>query len=127
MATRKQRRRRQKEFRHEYVWEDERGNPIDVQELRSERVEKGARAQGGSSPRGGRTVQPPSWHRTFRRSLIFAPIFLLMVLLLNGGRGGLAYALFNTVLLLAIFIPFSYLMDKLLWRSFQKRQAKARG
>ena len=29
MPTRKQRRRRAKEFRHEYVWEDEEGNELD--------------------------------------------------------------------------------------------------
>ena len=33
MPTRKQRRRRAKEHRHEYVWEDDEGNELDPSEL----------------------------------------------------------------------------------------------
>jgi hypothetical protein len=33
----------------------------------------------------------------------------------------------QTVFLLAVFIPFSYLMDRMVWRSHQKRLAKNAG
>ena len=33
MATRKQRKRRAKEQRHEYVWEDEQGNELDPEDV----------------------------------------------------------------------------------------------
>jgi hypothetical protein len=82
---------------------------------------KPARGAGGG---GGRQLQPPSWRRTIKRGLIFAPIFLGVVLLLNGDQG-LAFAVVNMLFLLAVFVPFSYLIDKLMWRSFQKRAARA--
>jgi hypothetical protein len=124
VATRKQRRRREKEHRHEYVWQDSEGNELDPSDVRSRgngSQSKPARGAGGG---GGRQLQPPSWRRTIKRGLIFAPIFLGVVLLLNGDQG-LAFAVVNMLFLLAVFVPFSYLIDKLMWRSFQKRAARA--
>jgi hypothetical protein len=132
MATRKQRKRREKEQRHEYVWQDAEGNVIEPDEARKSDGggSNGAgRKQTSSSQRGGggRVVQPPSWHRTFKRALIFAPIFLIIVLLLNGGNLSLTGAILNAILLVAVFVPFSYLMDKIVYRQYQKRQAKRPG
>jgi hypothetical protein len=124
VATRKQRRRREKEQRHEYVWEDSEGNVLDPTEVRAGSngaPSKPARGGGGG---GGRQLQPPSWRRTIKRGLIFAPIFLGVVLLLNGEQG-LGFAVVNTLFLLAVFVPFSYVIDKVMWRSFQKRAARA--
>jgi len=59
-----------------------------------------------------------------KRGAIFAPIFLATVLLLGGGKLTLAGAIVQTFFLLAVFIPFSYFMDRMVWRSHQKRLAK---
>ena len=42
----------------------------------------------------------------------------------GGGKLTLAGAIVQTVFLLAVFIPFSYFMDRMVWRSHQKRLAK---
>ena len=62
-----------------------------------------------------------------KRGLIFAPLFLATVLLLGGGKITLAGGVVQTVLLMAVFVPFSYFMDRLLWRSHQKRAARSGG
>lgn len=137
MATQKQRRRRAKEHRHEYdlVYVDDEGNEVDVDEAESARPAKtskppakasgrGSARKAAPSGRGGRSVQPPSWPRVFKRGGIFAPIFLATVLLLGGGKMSFAAALVQTALLLAVFVPFSYFMDRIVWRQYQKRLAK---
>ena len=137
MATQKQRRRRAKEHRHEYelVYVDDDGNEVEVDDEREAKPRKppakaSARGSGKSSTRGrssgraGRPVQPPSWPRVLKRGAIFAPIFLATVLLLGGGKMTFAAGVVQTVLLIAVFIPFSYFMDKLVWRQYQKGLAK---
>jgi hypothetical protein len=61
-----------------------------------------------------------------KRGAIFAPIFLATVLLLAGNRLTFAGAVVQTAFLLAIFIPFSYFMDRLVWRSHEKRLTRAK-
>ena len=130
MATKKQRRRREKGFRHEYVWEDEEGNELEPDEVRvREPVPRNvpSRAkQGKSAPpsrRGGKVPQPPSWQRVIKRGAIFAPIFLATVMLIDRKNMTLARAVVQTALLLVLFVPFSYFLDTLVWRSHQKRVA----
>ncbi len=137
MATQKQRRRRAKEHRHEYdlVYVDDEGNEIEVDVAASGRQAKvskppakqSGRGSGRKAPagkRGGRSVQPPSWPRVLKRGAIFAPIFLATVMLLGGGKMSFAAAVVQTALLIAVFIPFSYFMDRLVWRLQQKRLAR---
>jgi hypothetical protein len=133
MATQKQRRKRAKEKRHEYelVEIDGEGNEtvLSASELKSETAarapaKKGA-SGGAAKTRFGRgTPQPPTWSRVLKRGAIFAPIFLATVLLLGGDRITFAGAVLQSVFLLAIFVPFSYLMDRLVWRSHEKRLAR---
>jgi hypothetical protein len=134
MANRKQRRRREKEKRHDYdlVEIDEEGNEtvLTASELKREppeRVKPAAKRQGKPAPRGGRQPQAPSWRRVIKRGLIFAPIFFGTVLLLGGGKITWAQAIVQTTLLMAIFVPFSYVMDRFVYRSTQKRIAKQSG
>ncbi len=49
---------------------------------------------------------------------------LATVLLLAGNRLTFAGAVTQTLFLLAVFVPFSYFMDRLVWRSHEKRQAR---
>jgi hypothetical protein len=120
MPTRKQRRRRAKEHRHEYVWEDAEGNELDPSDVPQRKSEPSSRRAPARSPR---EPQAPSWRRTFKRALIFAPIMFVTVMLLSGGLP-LAQQLTQTALIVAIFIPFSYFLDGLFWRSYKRRVAR---
>src|SRR5437763_17207361 len=73
MPSRKQRRRREKSFRHEYgfVTYDEEGNEVEVDpaEVRPAKP-KSERAQAKPTGRGGRAPREapkPSWNRALRR------------------------------------------------------------
>ena len=118
MATRKQRKRRAKEQRHEYVWEDDQGNELDPEDVPARKATSAPRRAAT-----GRQPQPPSWPRTLKRALVFAPIMLVTVMLRSSNLG-LAGQIAQTALLVAIFIPFSYFLDGVFWRSYQKRLAR---
>jgi ferric-dicitrate binding protein FerR (iron transport regulator) len=120
MPTRKQKRRRAKENRHEYVWEDAEGNELDPSEVPTQKSQPPTSSR-SSRPRRG--PQAPSWSRTLKRSLIFAPVMLVTVMLLGKGMT-LAQQLIQTAIILAIFIPFSYLLDGFFWRSQKRREAR---
>jgi hypothetical protein len=117
VATRKQRRRRAKEQRHDYVWIDDDGNEVEPPEGASDGSD-GARR---SEPRIAREPQAPSWQRTFRRGAIFAPIMFGTVFLLSPDLP-LATKVTQTALIVAIFVPFSYFIDRLFYRSYLRKQ-----
>jgi hypothetical protein len=134
MANQKQRRRRAKEKRHAYelVEIDSEGNEtvLTASTLKTEERPDAKPAKGRASTpaKGGRGApQPPTWRKVFKRGALFAPIFLATVLLLGGGRITIQGAVVQTIFLLAVFVPFSYFMDRLVWRSQQKRLAKNAG
>jgi hypothetical protein len=134
MPTRKQRRRRAKDRRHEweYVYVDDEGHEVEVEEEPAPAKPGGAgkqatRSSGRPASRTpakvgpGRKVDPPSWHRTFRRAAIFAPVMLIVIYLLKPKDASPAALIVQLVVLLLFFIPFSYFMDSLLYRSYRKR------
>ncbi|MFN2467016.1 MAG: hypothetical protein ABR521_02620 [Gaiellaceae bacterium] len=138
MPSRKQRRRRAKDRRHEYeyVLVDGEGREVEVadeEDIRPARAERAARKDAGSardraagsksSPpaaRGRRKVEPPSWRRVGKRSLIFAPLMYLTVALLNRKQPAGSH-LVTTAFLLTFFIPFQYVMDTIVYRQYVKR------
>jgi len=134
MPTRKQRRRREKSFRHdyEYVLVDDEGNEVAVEESPAKRdaAEKPAsskgkattpqRRKGAASTRSGRVVQPASWRRVGKRGLIFAPLMFVTVLVIDRGVPYWQVA-FQTLWLMAIFLPFSYFMDSFMYRRYTRR------
>ena len=120
MSTRKQRRRRAKEQRHEYVWEDGEGNVLDPQDVAPQKEASRTRA---APARSGREPQPPSWRRTLKRGLIFAPIMLGTVMLLSKDAS-MAQKISQTALIVAIFVPFSYLLDGIFYRNYKRRLAR---
>ena len=129
MPTRKQRRRQQKERRHEYeyVYVDDEGQEVEVDpaELRAERDAKPARkaaTRRQPAARSRRTVQPPSFQRVLKRGLLFAPVMYLTLSFIGGGPNQTVPGrILQTAMLLAFFLPFSYVMDKLAWRTYQRR------
>jgi hypothetical protein len=130
MATKKQQRRRQKLKRHEYeeVYVDDEGNvlpPEEAEELgvvsSSRKAERTPKNQ--PTTRAGRALEPPSWRKTLRRGLLFAPLMLITVMLL-GRNLTLVQQVFQTLVLLCFFLPFSYFMDSMMWRSYQRRVSR---
>jgi len=124
VPTRKQRRRRAKERRHEYeyVYVDEEGREVEVDEP-EKAPSKSKNGQGQARTRSGRRIDPPSWSRVGRRGLIFAPIMLIVIRLLENGEPWTS-SIFRTAFLLLVFLPFSYVMDSVLYRSYQRRIQK---
>ena len=133
MATKKQRRRRQKGKRHdyEYVWVDEEGREIEVAEdAVPERVRHVQRTNGrraaGRAATSARGIQPPSWRRVLKRALIFVPLMFVAISILPGGddlttaQKGIVTAQWALIL-----IPFMYLMEVVSYRVWKRRSAKA--
>jgi hypothetical protein len=135
VPTRKQRRRQQKRRRHEYeeVYVDAEGNVVDVDEA-DEPEPSGRRngrtaarpARAARSSRAGRTIQPPSVRRALKRGLIFGPIMFILISILPGGNEiTLLARVVNTLMLLLIFLPFSYVMDTVTYRLWLRRTGQA--
>ncbi len=126
MASKKQRRRREKLQRHEYeyVVENEEGEEVPVESPREARTSGTRAAQPKLVDRRGREIKPPSWERTFKRGLIFGPILLVLVFL-TGSQLSTAAKILNALILLAIFLPFSYLVDMFVYRSLMKRRQRS--
>jgi hypothetical protein len=120
MSTRKQRRRRAKEQRHEYVWEDAEGNELDSPVGTSTKTETRSNA---APARTAREPQAPSWRRSLKRGGIFAPIMLVTVTLLSNDQT-LSQQITQTVLIVAIFIPFSFFLDGVFYRNYKRRLAR---
>ena len=130
MPTRKQRRRMQKERRHEYetVWVDEEGN--ELEEPPEELVAATPDKRGASKPaakakatqqRGGRQVRvppPPSWQRSAKRALI---IGVLIFVFIDITRHNVVAALVTAVLYTLLFIPFQFTLDRFGYKRWQRR------
>ena len=133
MPNRKQRKRRDKAFRHEYetVLLDDEGNETPIAELREEREKqrtekkpaKTAAKGSGRTSRALREPPMPTWRRAFRRGgLMGAAIFVAFVFVLHGGSTA-SRAVIALVYAVA-FITLTYWVDRIAYRSYQKRMAK---
>ena len=123
MPSRKQRRRREKLQRHEYeyVIETEDGEEVPVE--RPEATTGDSKKPARTAPqRGGRQVPKPSLGRVAKRTAIFAPIIVVVVWVFTASTVSTTAKIFNAVALIAFFIPFSYLLDVIMYRAFSKRQ-----
>jgi hypothetical protein len=123
MPSRKQRRRQAKGRRHEYeyVYVDEEGREVEVDPAEMEERRNGKARRPEREASTGRKVQPPSWQRVGKRALLFAPLMFVTVYLLGRNNLSTAQMLVQTLVLLAIFLPFSYFMDSLTYRAYQRR------
>lgn len=133
MPSRKQRRRRDKTFRHEYetLLLDEEGNETPLAELREEREKQRADKKPAKAPAKGQRPQralreppAPTWRRAFRRGgLMGGAIFVAFVFVLHGGSTASRAAIAS--IYAVAFIPLTYWVDRIAYRSYQKRMAKA--
>jgi hypothetical protein len=130
MPTKKQRRRQQKSRRHEYeyVYVDDEGNEVAVDpgDLRAEKDGKKTETRvrqngaGRSGPRNQRVIQPPSWRRAARRAVIFGPVLVVAMMLLNRNVAPVQW-ITSGIFLIAFFVPISYFTDSLAYRMYRKR------
>ena len=97
------------------MWIDDEGNEIEAPETASDKT--------ATRTRSRREPQAPSWQRTLKRGAIFAPIMLGTVFLLSPGLP-MSQKIANTALIVAIFVPFSYFLDRLFYRQAQRRAAR---
>jgi hypothetical protein len=130
VATKKQQRRRQKLKRHDYedVYVDEEGNVLEADQAEelagATTARKADRPKDRPTTRSGRALEPPSWRKTGRRGLLFFPLMLITVMLL-GRDLTLIQQVFQTIVLMCFFLPFSYFMDSMMWRSYERRVARS--
>ncbi len=132
MPTRKQRRRREKDFRHDVrVFEiDAEGNETPIAELRTRdekpstsAVKAKASGKGGRPARAMREVNPPSWERAFRRGgLMGGAMLLLFLFVLKTGPvpQRLGIGLFYGI----AFVPLTYWIDRTAYRSYLRRSGR---
>ncbi|HVS84734.1 MAG TPA: hypothetical protein VHD91_03810 [Gaiellaceae bacterium] len=143
MPTRKQRRRAAKEKRHEYetVWVDSEGNELDAppEETLASKDEPrngkapAAKAKSGGGQRAQRTMRtrvppPPSWNRAIKRAGLLG-IVVFFLFYIAGGRGGnrVFSALGLAVVYTALFIPFTYVIDRFTHQRWQRKADAASG
>jgi hypothetical protein len=133
MASKKQRRRRQKERRHDYefVYVDEEGQEVEVDPAELDRSDRqDGRSNGAKTARKTksgkpvRKVDPPSWKRVTRRALFFGPLIFIAFTVLNHNQP-VVTRLLLAVLYTAFFIPFMYLMDRTMYRTYLRRTGQA--
>ena len=129
MPSRKQRRRRDKTFRHEYetVLLDDEGNETPLAEIRVEQKQradkKPAKTQSKGTQRALREPPQPTWRRAFRRGgLMGGAIFVAFVFVLHGGSTASRASI--AIIYAVAFIPLTYWVDRIAYRSFLKRSAK---
>lgn len=140
MPTRKQRRRAEKERRHEYetVWVDAEGNeleepPDEAAAPRGKQEDGKPRAKAkAQSQRGGRPIRvppPPSWQRAARRALILGVVIFVLFYLLGSKSGGhnLVSALALAAVYTLLFIPFTYVVDRFAYNRWQRRAEQQGG
>jgi hypothetical protein len=134
MASKKQKRRREKERRHEYefVYVDHEGEEVEVDPAELERSERpGSRRNGAKAvrkdPKTNRPIKkidPPSWKRVTKRALFFGPLIFLAFSVLNN-KQPVATRLLLAILYTGFFIPFMYLMDRAMYRTYLRRTGQA--
>ncbi len=137
MPSKKQRRRRAKDRRHEYeyVYVDDEGQEVEVDPAEAEGAapkerKKAAPAKASSKQAGGkpargavRAVPPPNWRRVLKRGAIFAPFMFLAISLL-GHKLKWQARVIETLWLLLLFIPFSYLIDRMMYRRYLRQSGQ---
>lgn len=131
MPSRKQRRKREKLQRHEYEYVIETEDGEEIIEAPHVGEARGAGANGraekeptGLVDRRGRPIQKPSFQRVLKRTAIFGPLIALFILLTAGDSLTTTGLIFNVAILLAFFMPFSYMVDTFVYRMLLRRHEK---
>jgi hypothetical protein len=97
--------------------------PSERQSARSNGA-KAARRSPAKSDRPARKIDPPSWKRVSKRALFFGPLIFLAFSVLNS-KQPVATRLLLAILYTGFFIPFMYLMDRAMYRTYLRRTGQA--
>jgi hypothetical protein len=143
MPSRKQRRRELKAKRHEYefVYVDAEGNELDEappelleQEQKKERTngakaaKQPAKSSGGRGQRPTRVPPKPSWNRAFKRAaMLGAVVFALFALSAGKAHNRYLAGLIPAVVYTALFVPFTYYIDRFAYRRYEAKLAAGAG
>jgi hypothetical protein len=127
MPSRKQRRRRQKERRHEYevVYVDDSGNEIEAPPRQEPKPARDGGKARGKSGGAVKEARPPSWQRSSKRALLFFPLFFIVFSLVNKGASVEA-RLVASIGYSALFVPLTYAMDRMAYRTYLRRSGRDR-
>ena len=127
MPSKKVRRRRSKLQRHEYeyVIETDEGDEVLVERPTAAAKTDAKKQADTPRDRRGREIPKPTLARVLRRTAIFAPIILVVVFLTSAKDATTAEKVYTAVMLLAFFIPFSYLVDVIMYRTLTRRAQRA--
>jgi hypothetical protein len=127
MPSRKQRRRREKTFRHEYgfVTYDEEGNEVEVEaaEVRPAKP-KADKPKAAATGKGGRALRvppTPSWRRSFRRGGIWGGVMFVVVVFFFRGQSLVGRVLVG-LLYAAAFVPLTYWIDRMAYRNYLRKR-----
>lgn len=128
MPTRKQRKRRAKDFRHDMrVFEvDAEGNEIPLAELRTPEERKPKVKQQQSKSRSARPIKEPplpSWNRAIKRGGTMGALMLVAFLFVLKS-GPLPQRIGIGVFYGLAFIPLTYWIDRTAHRTYLRRMAK---
>ena len=136
MPTRKQRRREAKSKRHEYefVYIDDEGHELEEQpeelvpEPKAQRngaspAKKSVAQRSGRTPR--RTPQPPSWRRATKRAVLLGVVVFVLFSATAKGHNKYVTAALPALIYTALFIPFTYAIDRFAYRRWQLKQPGA--
>jgi hypothetical protein len=128
MPTRKQRKRRAKDFRHDMrVFEvDSEGNEVALAELRTPEERKPKVKQQQAKSKSGRPIKEPpqpSWKRAIRRGGTMGALMLIAFLFVLK-NGPLPQRIGIGVFYGLAFIPLTYWIDRTAYRTYQRRLAK---
>lgn len=138
MANQKQRKRRDKEKRHgiEIVEIDEDGNERVLDSTVLKAAEPPARVKGGGGRKDApgrpaprtrtRVPQPASWQRSVKRAALFAPIFFVLILVLNTKNRNVPGAAFQAVVMFVLFVPLTYYLDRFAFRRYERANGRDR-
>ena len=126
MASKKQRRRREKIQRHEweYVEVDEEGNETPLETAQVKKGELNGKPTTTRTRRPMREAKPPSWNRALKRALLFVP-FLVIFLSLGKNAPPLITRVAIAVLYAIVFVPMFYFVDRMTYRSYQRRLGRS--
>jgi hypothetical protein len=142
MPSRKQRRREMKQKRHEYefVYVDADGNELEEppEGLEEETTGRATSSRNGTKPaaktgkaqtparRGsGRTPPVPSWNRAIKRGALLG--LVVFALFAFTAKGSYVKVIPLAVVYTALFIPFTYMIDRFAYNRYQQRQSGGGG
>jgi hypothetical protein len=125
MASKKQRRRREKLQRHEQEWVqlDAEGNEIPLEPAEVKKPATNGKPAATRTRRPLREAKPPSWSRALKRAAIFVP-FLYIFLSIGSHTPPVVTRIGISILYAVVFVPMFYFVDRIAYRAYLRRSGQ---